>query len=404
MSKRRNPRKSRPFSGRGIVLGVTGSIAIYKACEVVSRLRKLGARVFVVMTGSATHFVTPLTFQTLSGNRVYLNLFDLPEEWSLGHISLAERADLILVAPATANIIAKLSCGIADDLLTSTILATKAPILIAPAMDETMYNNSITQANIARLREKGFKFVGPEYGELASGKVGLGRLAGIDKIVEAAGDILERRKDLTGKTFLVTAGPTREYLDPVRFISNASSGKMGYLLAEMAQRRGAEVTLISGPTNINPPEGVRSIFVESAIDMEERVLKYFPRSDVLIACAAVSDYRPERKENEKIKSHFPRKSLTLVRNPDIIGRLGKRKGKKLLIGFALETRNLVMNALKKLKEKNLDMIVANTPEALNRNEASVKIFTRTGKRIFLPKLGKEKIADRILTELQGLMK
>ncbi|MDH5173925.1 MAG: bifunctional phosphopantothenoylcysteine decarboxylase/phosphopantothenate--cysteine ligase CoaBC [Elusimicrobiota bacterium] len=404
MREKRNPKKNRPFSGRKVVLGITGSIAAYKACEIVSRLKEWGAEVFVIMTDAATHFVTPLTFQTLSGNKIYLNLFDLPEKWELEHISLAERADLILIAPATANIIAKLAGGIADDLLSTTVLASEAPTLIAPAMHETMYKNSFTQANIEKLKEKGFKFIGPEYGKLASGKSGVGRLASNDKIMDSVKDILDIERDMVGKTFLITAGPTREYLDPVRYISNASSGKMGYVLAEVAQRRGAEVILISGPTNIKPPEGVNTIFVESALDMEKEVVKYVPRSDVVIASAAVSDYRPEKREKEKIKTKLQKKSINLVRNPDILGKLGKQKDAKCLIGFALETKALEKNARQKLKEKNLDMIIANTAGAMSQNEATVKIFTKPGKTIFLREMRKEKIADRILSELKEFVK
>ncbi|MFQ5866395.1 MAG: bifunctional phosphopantothenoylcysteine decarboxylase/phosphopantothenate--cysteine ligase CoaBC [bacterium] len=404
MSRKRNLKENKPFSGRKIVLGITGSIAAYKACGIVSCLKELGAEVFVVMTRSATHFVTPLTLQTLSGNRVYLNLFDLREEWKLEHISLAERADLILIAPATANTIAKLATGIADDLLTASVLATKAPTLIAPAMHETMYKNSFTQANIEKLKEKGFKFIGPGFGELASGKIGLGRLASNDEIIEGVKDILDREKDMVGKTFLITAGPTHEYLDPVRFISNASSGKMGYILAEVAQRRGAKVILISGPTNIAPPEGLKTIFIESALDMEKEVVKHFPRSDVVIASAAVSDYRPEEREKDKIKSNLKRKSINLIRNPDILGQLGKQKGAKFLIGFALETRDLERNAREKLKGKNLDMIIANAPQVMSRDEATVKIFIKSGKKIFLRKMKKERIAEKILSEAKEFMK
>jgi len=382
---------------------VTGSIAAYKACGIVSCLKGLGADVFVVMTESAACFVTPLTLQTLSGNKVHINLFDLPEEWELEHISLAEKADLILIVPATANTIAKLATGIADNLLTATVLATRAPVLIAPAMHETMYENSFTQANIKKLKEKGFRFVGPDYGELASGKIGWGRLAKNEEILESVKDILEIEKDMAGKVFLITAGPTHEYLDPVRFISNASSGKMGHVLAEVAKRRGAEVILVSGPTNITPPEGVETVFVESALEMEKEVIKRFPHSDVVIASAAVSDYRPDRKEKEKIKSNVRRKSINLIRNPDIIGQLGKRKGAKLLVGFALETRDLERNARKKMKIKNLDMIIANTPQAMGRNKATVNIFTKSGKKIFLRETSKEKIAERLLTELKILM-
>jgi len=404
VSKKRNLKKNRPLSGRKVVLGITGSIAAYKACGIVSRLRESGAEVFVVMTKSATHFVTPLTLQTLSRNRVHLDLFDLPEQWKLEHISLAERADLVLIAPATANTIAKLAAGMADDLLTATVLATEAPILIAPAMHETMYKNSFTQANIGKLKKEGFTFIGPGYGMLASGKIGLGRLANNDEIVESVKDILDREKDMVGKAFLVTAGPTHEYLDPVRFMSNASSGKMGYALAELAKRRGAEVLLISGPTNITPPEGVKTIFVESTLDMEKEVLRHFSLCDVVIASAAVSDYRPEKREREKIKSNVQKKSINLIRNPDILGQLGKQKGAKFLIGFALETRDLERSAREKLRRKNLDMIIANAPEVMSRDEATVKIFTKSGKKIFLRKMKKEKIAERILSELNEFMK
>jgi len=390
--------------GRKVVLGVTGSIAAYKACGIVSRLKKLGAEVFVVMTSSATHFVAPLTFQALSGNKVYLNLFELPGEWELEHISLAQKGDLILIAPATANIIAKLAAGIADDLLTATVLATTAPVLVAPAMHETMYKNSVTQANIEGLKKKGFKFIGPDYGELATGKVGLGRLASNDKIMKAVNEILNKQKDMVGKTFLITAGPTHEYLDPVRFISNASSGKMGYALAEVAQERGAEVILVSGPTSITPPEEVKTIFVESALEMEKEVVSHFPGADVIIASAAVSDYRPEKREKEKIKSGLNRKTMNLVRNPDILSEMSKQKGRKFLVGFALETRDLEKNAWEKLKEKNLDMVVANSPQALKCDEATVKIFTKKGKKIVLRKMEKKEIAERILSELKKFMK
>jgi len=402
--EKRDLKKNRPFLGKKVVLGVTGSVAAYKACGIVSRLKKLGAEVFVVMTSSATHFVAPLTFQALSGNKVYLNLFELPGEWELEHISLAQKGDLILIAPATANIIAKLAAGIADDLLTATVLATTAPVLVAPAMHETMYKNSVTQANIEGLKKKGFKFIGPDYGELATGKIGLGRLASNDKIMKAVSEILNKQKDMAGKTFLITAGPTHEYLDPVRFISNASSGKMGYALAEVAQERGAEVILVSGPTSITPPEEVKTIFVESALEMEKEVVSHFPGADVIIASAAVSDYRPEKREKEKIKSGLNRKTMNLVRNPDILGELSRRKGGKFLVGFALETRDLEKNAWEKLKEKNLDMVVANSPQALKCDEATVKIFTKKGKKIVLRKMEKKEIAERILSELKKFMK
>jgi len=387
------------LKGRKIVLGVTGGIAAYKAAELVRELVRAGAEVFVVMTRNAQAFITPLTFQTLSGHSVTTELFSLTEESEIGHIALADRAELLAIAPATANIIGKIAAGIADDILTTIVMATKAPVLLAPAMNVHMWENPICQENIQKLRSRGFHFIDPEAGELACGYEGKGRLAEIPAIVEEIRSILSP-KDLSGETLLVTAGPTEEPIDPVRFLSNRSSGKMGFAVTRAARRRGAQVILVSGPSALPVPSGVKFIPVRTASEMREAVLGSLPGVSTLVMAAAVSDYRPKGTSPEKIKKSRAELSLPLELNPDILHEAGQRKEKRLLIGFAAETESLLANARKKLAEKNLDLIVANDvrlPGAGFQVDTNVaKLIDRSGKVEELPLMSKEDLADCVL--------
>jgi phosphopantothenoylcysteine decarboxylase / phosphopantothenate---cysteine ligase len=393
------------LKGKNIVLGVTGGIAAYKSVELLRLLTKAGADVHVIMTGSAMEFVTPLTFQTLSMNPVSTSLFNLLSEREIGHISLADRADLVIIAPATANIVGKLANGIADDMLTTTVMATKAPVLIAPAMNVNMFQNPAYKENEARLMERGFLFVEPIRGTLACGWEGEGKLQEPKVIFEEARRALAA-KDLAGERLLVTAGPTREELDPVRFISNHSSGKMGYAIAMAARRRGAEVTLVTGPTSIHKPFGVTVVPVVSACEMREAVIQRALQSTIIIKAAAVADYRPAVRADSKIKKGKAPETLQLVRNPDILEELGKTKGRFLLVGFAAETGELLKNARKKLKGKNLDMVVANDvskPGAgFDVDTNIVRLIFRDGGMEELPIMGKEELADVILDRVVGL--
>ena len=347
------------LKGKQVVLGVTGGIAAYKAVEVLRLLVKGGAEVHVIMTEHATEFVTPLTFQTLSNNPVHTKLFDLFQERDIGHISLADRADLFLIVPATANCIAKVAHGIADDLLSTTLLATKAKVLFAPAMNVNMWENPIYRENQARLESLGYHFIEPDSGSLACGWEGKGKLPEPAEIVSTVRGLLSP-SDLAGETVLVTAGPTREPLDPVRYLSNYSSGKMGYAIAKAARERGARVILVSGPTSLAPPGGVEYEPVSSAEEMNRKVHDYFPESTIVIKAAAVADYRPASPSESKIKKRGASPTaLELVENPDILASLGEKKQKQLLVGFAAETGDLLGNARQKLSSKNLDMIVAN---------------------------------------------
>jgi phosphopantothenoylcysteine decarboxylase/phosphopantothenate--cysteine ligase len=387
------------LKGRKIVLGVTGGIAAYKAAELVRELVRSGAEVFVVMTRNAQAFITPLTFQTLSGHSVTTDLFSLTEESEIGHIALADRAELLVIAPATANIIGKIAAGIADDILTTIVMATKAPVLLAPAMNVHMWENPVCQENIRKLGSRGFHFIDPEAGDLACGYEGKGRLAEIPAIVEEIRSILSP-KDLSGETLLVTAGPTEEPIDPVRFLSNRSSGKMGFAVARAARRRGAQVTLVSGPSALPVPSGVKFIPVRTASEMREAVLESLPGVSMLIMASAVSDYRPKGTYPEKIKKSRAELTLTLELNPDILQEAGQRKEKRLLIGFAAETESLLANARKKLAEKNLDLIVANDvrlPGAGFQVDTNVaKLIDRSGKVEELPLMSKEDLADCVL--------
>jgi len=392
---------------KNILLGITGSIAAYKAAEIIRLLRKRGAQVYPIMTRAATYFVHPITFQTLASRRVVLELFR--QEDKIKHISLAELADALLIAPASANIIAKLANGIADDILSTVALATKAPVLVAPAMNHQMYVNPILQQNIDKLKRVGVKFIGPEKGQLASGKVGIGRMSEPSRIVECLESLIQCRDEFKGKCFLVTAGPTRERIDEVRFISNYSSGKMGYALAEEGICRGARIILVSGPTSLVPPAEAEFYRVESAEEMRKKVMEEFARVDGVLMAAAVSDFRPERKREGKIKKSVgERFTLELRQNPDILSELGKRKEGKVLVGFCAETENLEEEAKRKLREKNLDLIVANdiTLEGAGFGVDTniVVLIDRYGNLTCLSKRSKREVARAVWDKIKEITK
>lgn len=395
------------LKGKKIVLGVTGGIAAYKAAELVRELVRAEAEVHVVMTRSAQAFVTPLTFQTLSGNKVTTELFSLIEESEIGHISLADRAEVLVIAPATANVIGKIASGIADDMLTTIVMATKAPVLLAPAMNVHMWENPICRENIQRLLSRGYHFIDPESGELACGYEGKGRLAEIPAIVEKI-RVLLSPQDLKGETVLVTAGPTEEPMDPVRFISNRSSGKMGFALARAGARRGAEVVLVSGPCALTFPPGVKGIRVQTAEEMREAVLGNLESSSILFMAAAVSDYRPSERSPEKIKKSAGSLTLPLELNPDILAEAGKRKGRRFIVGFAAETENLLQNAQRKLAEKNLDLIVANDVSQAGAgfqvDTNIVKLIEPGGRIEELPLMSKEDLAEVLFNRTLELRK
>jgi phosphopantothenoylcysteine decarboxylase/phosphopantothenate--cysteine ligase len=390
------------LSGKPIILGVTGGIAAYKAVELCRLFVKAGADVRVVMTEAAKKFVTPLTFQTASGNRVYDDLFTDSAQYSVEHVGLAQNAALLVIAPATANCIAKMAGGIADDLLTTTVLAAKCPVMLAPAMNTWMYENPLTQQNIVKLTALGYLFVPPDEGELACGDTGRGRMAAVDAVFAAASSLFDTEKPWQGRKVLVTAGPTRESIDPVRYLSNHSSGKMGFALAQAAAAFGADVTLVSGPVSLADPEGVEVIRVTTALEMHREVVNRFADADVVIKAAAVADYRPAVTSDQKIKKGGDM-TLTMVRNPDILAELGKQKTGQILVGFAAETENLQENARGKLHSKNLDMIVANDLTLEGAGFAAdtnvVKLYYRDGRELALPKMAKTELARRILVEI-----
>lgn len=390
-----------------VVLGVTGGIAAYKACDIVSNLKKLNANVDIIMTESATRMVGPSTFRSLSQNPVITDTFDTPRYWEIEHISLAQKADVLLVAPATANIIGKVANGIADDMLSTTIMASTAKVVFAPAMNTKMYENKIVQQNIKKLISLGYQFIEPASGRLACGDMGTGKLADTNKIMEFIIDIVKSNSDFKGTKILITAGPTREPIDLVRFVSNYSTGKMGYALAEAASTRGAEVTLISGPVNLYPPAGVKVIKINTALEMHDAVTNNFKEQDIIIKSAAVADYRPETMSTCKIKKGEGNLNLTLVRNPDILNELGKIKGDKILVGFAAESDNVIENARDKILKKNLDFIVAND---ITKKDAGfgtdtniVTIIDKEGKIEKIEKAGKIDIAHRILDKIKQLI-
>lgn len=392
-----------------VVIGISGGIAVYKVLDVISKLKKLGANIHVIMTKSATEFVTPLSFQSLSQNYVVCDMFEEPKTWDVEHISLAKKADVFLVAPATANVIGKIANGIADDMLTTTIMATKAKVLIAPAMNTNMYENPIVQKNISILKELGYKFVEPESGRLACGDVGKGKLSTPDNIVNNIIDLLTQKQDLKGKKIMVTAGPTIESIDPMRYITNRSSGKMGYSIANEAIKRGADVTLISGPTNLTPPQNLKKLIkIESAEDMYKAVINNLNENDVIIKSAAVADYKPKNYSEQKIKKSDDDLIIELDRNKDIAYEIGKIKNNKILIGFAAETNDILDNAMKKIKKKNLDFIVANdlTKEGAGFGSDTniVKIIDKEGNITDYPKMKKEEVANVILDKIKSLIK
>ena len=389
---------------KNIVLGVTGSIAVYKAVELASKLTQQGAGVDVVMTKAAQKFVTPLTFRSITHVPVVTEMFDLASEFSIEHVALAEKADLVVIAPATANVIAKLAAGISDDMLTCTVLATVAPIVIAPAMDANMYQNQVTQENIARLKARGLTFVEPGYGRLASGAWGQGRLADTEEILGTIRQVLGREGDLAGRRIVVSAGGTQEPLDPVRHIGNRSSGKMGYALAEAARDRGATVVLVSAPTALTAPVGVEVVQVQTALQMRDAVAEATPKADALVMAAAVADYRPADAAKSKIKKGAKAFTLELVANPDILGDV---RGDFIRVGFAAESENLEGNAREKLARKKLDLIVANdittTDSGIGADNNRVLIIDRSGKVESLPLLSKLEVAHKILDRVVELL-
>ena len=386
-----------------VLLGVTGGIAAYKAAEIVRLLRKNDCSVTVVMTESAKQFITPLTFESLTGRHVYSGLFDPQSPSAMEHIELSKKSDLLLIAPATANIIGKAAYGIADDLLSCLLMTVIKPIIIAPAMNANMYLSSVVQENISCLRKRGVKIIGPEKGELACGDEGPGRLAEVESIVDAVKTELKTREKLNGKEVLVTAGPTREPMDPVRFISNPSSGKMGFALATEALKRGAEVTLISGPTRQEPLPDIKFVPVVTAGEMKEEVFKCLANIDIVIMAAAVGDYQPVRYSKQKIKKDKELLVLEFKKTIDILAEIGRKKGNKILIGFAAETEQLAGNAKGKLKKKNLDIIVANeigiSESGFQSDFNKTVILTKGGKQEELPLMSKTNLAGKILDML-----
>jgi phosphopantothenoylcysteine decarboxylase/phosphopantothenate--cysteine ligase len=388
-----------------ILLGITGSIAAYKAAELASRLTQAGARVNVAMSEAATRLISPITFRALTGRSVATSLWDNYFEHNLGHISLAESADIVVIAPATANTIAKLAAGIADDIISCSVLVTKAPVIIAPAMNVNMLRNPITQSNISRLKAIGFKIVEPSRGRLASGAIGEGRLADAETITDIIKTTLNRRKDLAGKHIVITAGGTEEPIDPARHIGNRATGKMGYALAEAARDRGAMVSLITAPTLLTRPLDIAITEVRTASEMKMAVNRLVKKADGLIMAAAVSDYKPEKASEVKIKKEsHPRMTLELIRTPDILGQL---KGDFMRVGFAAESDNIIANARKKLIEKHLDIIITNditsTGSGFGVDTNRVTILDRGGNEETLPILSKREVADRILDRVVKLI-
>ncbi|MCW3490904.1 bifunctional phosphopantothenoylcysteine decarboxylase/phosphopantothenate--cysteine ligase CoaBC [Dethiobacter alkaliphilus] len=394
------------LSGKTIILGVTGGIAAYKAAELCRLFVKAGANVRVVMTDSAKQFVTPLTFQTVSGNRVYDDLFTASQLYSVEHVGLAQNADLFVIAPATANCIGKAAAGIADDLLTTTVLAATCPVIFAPAMNTQMYENTITQQNIAKLIEAGYHFAEPEAGELACGDSGRGRMASPAAIFNQACALLAPKNQYQGLHMVVTAGPTQEPLDPVRYFTNHSSGKMGFAIARAAAEQGADVTLVSGPVDLTSPPGVELIRVTTAEEMYRAVMDAYPKADLVIKAAAVADYRPATVHGQKMKKGGEM-AIPLVRNPDILAELGKKKENQILVGFAAETENLQENATGKLARKNLDMIVANdltmAGAGFKADTNIVRLYFRDGTEKELPLMTKDEVARQILHEATQLL-
>jgi phosphopantothenoylcysteine decarboxylase/phosphopantothenate--cysteine ligase len=395
-----------------ITLGVTGGVAAYKAAELVRRLQQEGFTVQVIMTRGAREFITPLTFAALSGERVITDLFhdstggEANLESAIEHIAVAQKTDLLLVAPATADVIAKFARGIANDFLTTLYLATTAPVVVAPAMNVNMWEHAATQENVALLRKRGVNIVQPDEGYLACGMTGAGRLAGQEEIIKAVREVLHPMRDLAGETVLVTAGPTRENLDPVRYLTNRSSGKMGYAVAEAAARRGAKVILISGPTQLDAPAGVELVNVQSAEGMFTAARQHASEYTIAIFAAAVADYRPAESHPRKIKRNKEEMSIRLEPTVDILAEFAREKGQRLIVGFAAETEHVAENARKKLLAKNTDLMVANDVTAegagFDHDTNIVTLFSRDGRDLALPKLTKQEVAQRILDEVLRL--
>lgn len=388
-----------------VVVGVSGGVAVYKALDVISRLRKKDVEVHVIMTKSATEFVTPLSFQSLSQNMVITDMFAEPKAWEIQHISLAKKADLMLIVPATANIIGKVANGIADDMLSTTIMATKAPVVFCPAMNTNMYENPIVQRNISLLKELGYEFIEPASGRLACGDEGKGKLQDTEIIAEETLRRLHSTKDLLGKKVIVTAGPTMVPIDPVRILTNRSSGKMGYSIAEEARDRGAEVVLISGPTSLRKPNGIKVIDIKTNEDMFNAIKNEFEDADIVIKSAAVADYKAKNYSNEKIKKTGDDLNLIFERDRDILKTLGDMKENQILVGFAAESSNLKENAKGKLERKNLDYIVANDiskPETgFASDENKVTIISKSGEEVSLEKMSKREVAKNIFDIIKG---
>jgi phosphopantothenoylcysteine decarboxylase/phosphopantothenate--cysteine ligase len=392
------------FEGKNVVLGVTGSIAAYKAVDIASKLTRRGLCVDVVMTRAAQEFVVPMTFRSITHRPVVTDMFDLASEFSVEHIALAEKADVVVIAPATANTIAKLAVGIADEMICSTVLATRAPVIIAPAMDAGMWQNPVTQDNVNKLRSRGFIIVGPGYGHLASGLVGMGRLIENEEILGAVFQVLGRNGDLAEKQIVVSAAGTQEPIDLVRFIGNRSSGKMGFAIAEAARDRGAVVTLVTGPTALPAPSGVDIMQVQTAAQMRDAVLKSTAAADVLIMAAAVADYCPTTVAEGKIKREAETLNIELVKTSDILGEV---KGNIIKVGFAAESGDLINRATEKLKKKQLDLIVVNDITAkdsgFDTDTNRVAFIDREGKVEQLPLMLKSEIAHRILDRVVALL-
>lgn len=392
---------------RKILVGVTGGIAAYKAAEIVRHLHKLQAQVHVAMTKSATQFITPLTLRSLSSNPVYVDQFDEPKLWNVEHIALAEHVDAVIVAPATANILAKMAIGLADDFLSTVLLATRAPIFVAPAMNHAMYHHPATQANLALLKERGIHIIGPDNGFQACGTDGDGRMSEPVEIVESLVRFFAGLNWLKGKKALVTAGGTQEPLDPVRYLGNRSSGRMGYAIAQALQEAGAETILVSAPTDLPTPHGVTRISVETALEMYDVVLGLFSEMDVVIKAAAVADYRPAVEAEQKIKKTGTNLTLELVPNPDILAELGRNKTSQVLIGFAAETENLLANAQAKMQKKNVNLLVANDitkPGAGFGSPTNIVSFLfPDGRRIDLPQMNKLEVARHLVREVAELL-
>ena len=386
-----------------VVMGVTGSIATYKACDIISALRKSGVDVHVILTHAGAEIITPLTLETISGNRVVKDMFDSDRHFEVEHISLAKLADLFLVAPATANFIGKMASGIADDMLTTTVMATTAPVMIAPAMNTNMYLDAATQANIETLKRRGCEFIAPATGHLACGDEGIGKLAAVEDIVRAVLDKLNVKRDLEGKRVLVTAGPTREAIDPVRYITNRSSGKMGYAIAEAAAERGADVTLISGPVSLRTPAGVKRVDIVSSDELCDSVIERFPGCDILVMAAAPADFTPAEFSSEKIKKGGDNLTLNLRATRDILKTIAPLKSNQKVMGFAAETHNVENNAIEKLKRKKLDFIAANDVTAegagFGTDTNIITLYGADGSREHSGMVTKREAADWLLDRL-----